>query len=175
MKEIKYTILYSVCSNFCDSISLQFRIRFWFRNRLNYGSSSDFLTHYGSGSGSASQKVTVSTDPVPVPQRWSMDIVPITPLAAASDPSSRIYCCLLPVVSVRSFAERTDLCPHNSLSLMSLTPAISFFPNVVDTDQKYIKRNLNLLLMSTTPPKIFLLVLWTPVIRQCCQYQLAYT
>jgi hypothetical protein len=33
----------------------------------NYGSSSDFLTIYGSGS--ASQKVTVPTVPVPVPQR----------------------------------------------------------------------------------------------------------
>jgi hypothetical protein len=36
---------------------------------INYGSgsSSDFLTSYGSGSGSTSQKVTVPTVPVPVP------------------------------------------------------------------------------------------------------------
>ncbi len=39
MKEIKYTILYYVCENFCDSISLQFRFllrygkKFWFRFR----------------------------------------------------------------------------------------------------------------------------------------------
>jgi hypothetical protein len=37
---------------------------------INYGSSSDFLTSYGSGygSGSTSQKVTVPSVPVPVPQ-----------------------------------------------------------------------------------------------------------
>ncbi len=63
MKVIKYTILYCVYENFCDSILLRFRIRF--RNRNYYGSSSDFLARYGSGS--ASQKVTVPT--VPVPQR----------------------------------------------------------------------------------------------------------
>ncbi len=33
MKEIKYTILYFVCENFCDSILLQFRIQLGFRNR----------------------------------------------------------------------------------------------------------------------------------------------
>jgi hypothetical protein len=40
---------------------------------INYGSSSDFLTSYGSGSGSTSQKVTVPTVPVPVPvpQHWA--------------------------------------------------------------------------------------------------------
>jgi hypothetical protein len=54
MKEIKYTILYVVCENFCDSILLRFRVRF----RL--------LARYGSSS--ASQKVTVLT--VPVLQRW---------------------------------------------------------------------------------------------------------
>ncbi len=43
---------------------------------INYGSSSDFLTSYGSsyGSGSTSQRVTVPTVPVlvpvPVPQHW---------------------------------------------------------------------------------------------------------
>ncbi len=37
---------------------------------INYGSSSDFSTCYGSRSGSTSQKVTVPTVPVPVRQRW---------------------------------------------------------------------------------------------------------
>ncbi len=55
LNEIKHTILYCVCENFCDSILL------WFR------AGSDFLAH--SGSGSASQKVTVPKVPVPVPQR----------------------------------------------------------------------------------------------------------
>jgi hypothetical protein len=40
MKEIKHTILYCVCENFCDFIF--------------YGYGSDFLARYGSGSGSAS-------------------------------------------------------------------------------------------------------------------------
>ncbi len=35
---------------------------------INYGSSSDFSTIYGSGS--TSQKVTVPAVPVPVPQHW---------------------------------------------------------------------------------------------------------
>jgi hypothetical protein len=37
------------------------------------------------------------------------------------------------------FAERTDLCRHNSSLLVSLTPAITFFSGVVDTGQKYLK------------------------------------
>ncbi len=48
---------------------------------INYGSSSDFLTSYGSGygSGSTSQKVTVPTVPVPVPvpvpQHWHLNCI----------------------------------------------------------------------------------------------------
>jgi hypothetical protein len=67
MKKNKYTILYCVCENFCDSFydgsgSNSGTV-------INYGSSSgsDFLARYGSGS--ASKKVTVPT--VPVPQRWT--------------------------------------------------------------------------------------------------------
>jgi hypothetical protein len=64
MKEIKYTILYCVCENFCFFILLRFRIRFRFRNRtINYGSGSDFLARYGSGS--ATKKITAPTVPVP--------------------------------------------------------------------------------------------------------------
>jgi hypothetical protein len=68
MKEIKYTVLYCVCENFCDSILLRFRGS-GTGTLINYGSGSDILARYGSGSssGSASQNVTVST--VPVPQR----------------------------------------------------------------------------------------------------------
>ncbi len=63
-KENKYTSLYCVSENFCDS--------FYYGSGsgsgtvINYGSGSDFLARYGSDS--ASQRVTVPT--VPVPQRW---------------------------------------------------------------------------------------------------------
>ncbi len=47
---------------------------------IDYGSSSDFLTSYGSsygsGSGSTSQKVTVPTVPVPVPQHCPFLSIP---------------------------------------------------------------------------------------------------
>jgi hypothetical protein len=36
----------------------------------------------------------------------------------------------------RSFAARADLCHQYSLSPVSLTPAIKFFPGVIDTGQK---------------------------------------
>jgi hypothetical protein len=61
MKEIKYTILYCVCENFCDTILLRFRfsygktlrfLRFWFRN-----------TEYNrSRSSWKSEKIMVSTE-----------------------------------------------------------------------------------------------------------------
>jgi hypothetical protein len=61
MKKIKYIILYSVSVR-------TFVILFYYGSGtvINYGSSSDFLTSYGSGS--TWQKVTVPTVPVPVPQ-----------------------------------------------------------------------------------------------------------
>ncbi len=47
MKEIKHTILYCVCENFCDFIF--------------YGSGSDFLARYGSGSASSYDSGSGST------------------------------------------------------------------------------------------------------------------
>ncbi len=47
---------------------------------INYGSGSDFLLSYRYGSGSTSQKVTVPTVPVPVPQRWSKEMVTNKPI-----------------------------------------------------------------------------------------------
>jgi hypothetical protein len=46
MKEIKFTILYCVCENFCYSIS--------------YGSGSRTVINYGSGSGSATLQLGIS-------------------------------------------------------------------------------------------------------------------
>jgi hypothetical protein len=70
MKEIKYTILYCVCENLCDSIL--YGSGTVSGTVINYGSDSDFLACYGSGS--ACQKVKVPTVPVsvpiPVPQCW---------------------------------------------------------------------------------------------------------
>ncbi len=52
MKEIKYTFLYFVCENFCDSILL--RIRFRQGPKLNYGSDSATAKSFDSySSGSA--------------------------------------------------------------------------------------------------------------------------
>ncbi len=64
MKENKYTILYCVCENFCDSFYYCSGSSSGSGTVFNYGSGSDFLARYGSGS--ASKKVTV-----PVPQRCS--------------------------------------------------------------------------------------------------------
>ncbi len=54
MKEIKYTILYCVCENFCDP--------FYYGSGsgtvIDYGSGSDFLARYGSGFHNAVQNAT---------------------------------------------------------------------------------------------------------------------
>jgi hypothetical protein len=53
---------------------------------------------------------------------------------AAGDIAVFLRWCPCSCHAVHSFAERTDLCRHNSLSLVSLTPAITFFSRcVVDT------------------------------------------
>ncbi len=55
MKENKYTILYCVCENFCDSFYYCSGSSSGSGTVINYGSGSDFLARYGSGS--ASQKL----------------------------------------------------------------------------------------------------------------------
>jgi hypothetical protein len=75
--------------------------------------------------------------------------------------------------------------PVNNLSLVSMTPAITFFPGVIDTGQKKPKslkfitgvNDTTKILFSgviDTPDKFFA-GSTTPGIRQSCQYQLAYT
>ncbi len=64
MKEIRYTIIYTVCENFGDSILLQFRLRNFNGTAIKYGSGSDSAKakSYGSyGSGSATLEFSVNS------------------------------------------------------------------------------------------------------------------
>jgi hypothetical protein len=64
MKEIKYTTLYWVCENFCNSILLSSGSG----TVINYGSGSAMVRNYITVTVPLQQKVTVPT--VPVPQHW---------------------------------------------------------------------------------------------------------
>ncbi len=56
----------------------------------------------------------------------------MTPLAAASDPGGRRYCCLI----VSTVFLPLSLTPANNFSAAALTPAIKLLSGVVDTGQK---------------------------------------